>query len=134
MFIPFAIPGCLRNSSSASLAFSFAARARSNPASDRPLDLSEALPNPRSDRPFERSDDLPNPPSIPHAPRPPMPGLPDGRPPPPPPRPRPWALAFMHDPKMNNKTGIRQSNLTELLDFTISLHVILLRGGCDIEI
>src|SRR5215475_5422211 len=122
MFIPFASPGFSRNSLSACLAFSLAARARSNPASDRPPDLSEAVPSPLSDRPFERSDAFPNPPSTPPAPRLPIPGLPAGRPPPPP-RTRPWALAFMQAPKINNETRPKQSHLTECLDFITYLQV-----------
>src|SRR5215813_14608414 len=119
MFIPFAIPGWSRNSLSACLALSFAARARSKPSSDRPPDLSEALPIPRSDRPFERSDALPNPPPTP-PPRPPIPELP-----PPPPRPRPWASAFMQAPKINNETRPKESNLTTCLDFITYLQVFL---------
>src|SRR6266571_1722567 len=80
--------GCRRRSLSADLRFSLAIRARSNPASDRPFDLSDAFPRPLSARPIELSEDVPIPRSTP---------VPDGEAPLPPPAPRllPWAAAVV---------------------------------------
>src|SRR5262249_23828173 len=80
-----AIPGCFRRSLSAALRLSLAIRARSNPVSDLPFDLSEAFPRPVSARPIEASDDRPIPRSA---------GPPGDAPPPPPPCPLPWAAAL----------------------------------------
>src|SRR5262245_42512902 len=85
-----AIPGCFRRSLSAALRLSLAIRARSNPASDLPFDLSEAFPRPVSARPIEASDDRPIPRSTPA----PLGGPPGDAPPPPPPCPLPWAAAL----------------------------------------
>ena len=78
-------------------AFSLAARARSRPPSERPFDLSEAVPRPLSARPADASEDLPIPRSTP---------VPAGGPPAerPPPRPRPWAEPITWSPTTSNNT------------------------------
>src|SRR5437763_7274551 len=81
-------------------------RARSSPASERPLERSEALPPPRSARPFEASEDVPRPRSTPTpAGGPPPPG--PRPPPPPPPCPRPCAAASADTPRTKRHASAR---------------------------
>src|SRR5260370_27166927 len=78
-------------------AFLLAVRARSLPTSERPFDLSEAVPRPLSARPADASEDLPIPRSTP---------VPAAGPPfePPRPRPRPWAKPITWSPNTSNNT------------------------------
>src|SRR5438270_13737784 len=85
-------------------------RARSSPASERPLERSEALPRPRSARPFEASEDVPRPRSTPTpAGGPPPPGPR----PPPPPCPRPCAAASADTPRTKRHASARPAKTLE---------------------
>src|SRR5205807_2945239 len=89
--------GCRCRSLSAACKLSLAVRARSKPASERPFDLSEAVPRPVSARPTELSEEEPMPRPTP---------VPEGGPPgeapcPPAPRLLPWAAAVVALAVMN---------------------------------
>src|SRR6185369_2398851 len=124
--------------------FERASRARSRPASERPLDLVDALPRPSSDRPPDRVEALPMPRSTP---------TPDGGPPPlprppptPPPRPRPCAkalvasvktsivkttnLLIIRPPREENLDRIYEMHLAHLANPVnpVQTNLLLLRG------
>src|SRR5712691_2358244 len=100
-----------RLSFATAFAFSLAVRARSLPASERPFDLSEAVPRPLSARPTDASEDLPIPRSTP---------VPAGGPPfePPPPRPRPCAKAVTWSPITSRHTSPNLVNILNVVCMT----------------
>ena len=98
--------------------FSLAARARSRPASERPFDLSEAVPRPVSARPADASEDFPIPRSTP---------VPGGGPPAerPAPRPRPCAEAITWTPITSRHTSANLVNNLNVVCMTFPPCMVL---------